>query len=344
MAESTRPQARVTMPASRLETSGKISPALIASSAVCQSSRGLAMSRTDRMFCRNAVLVAALGVSFFATDRGFADDASNNSSIFARKNLVAWCIVPFDASHRAPADRAKMLTRLGFSKLAYDWRDPDVPTFEDEIIKCKKHGIEFFAFWGWHERIEPLIKKYQIHPQIWILAPSPNATTQDAKVEAAANSFANLVEITRRLNLKLGIYAHGDWGGEPANLVAVCEKLRSKGSCDHVGIVYNFHHGHAHIRDFPAALATMKPYLLCMNLNGMNATADPLIMPLGTGQFERQMMRDLVASGYDGPVGIIHHREQVDAEVGLRQNLDGLKNILAEFGDKAALQSFPKLN
>ena len=88
------------------------------------------------------------------------------SSIFARDNLVAWCVVPFDASKRTPASRAKMLRGFGFKKLAYDWRDPHVPTFEKEIVECKKQGIEFFAFWGWHPSIEPLIQKYDIHPQI----------------------------------------------------------------------------------------------------------------------------------------------------------------------------------
>ena len=262
------------------------------------------------------------------------------SSIFARDNLVAWCVVPFDASKRTPASRAKMLRGFGFKKLAYDWRDPHVPTFEKEIVECKKQGIEFFAFWGWHPSIEPLIQKYDIHPQIWMLAPSPEAPTQQAKIEASARSLESLVEKTRKLGLKFGLYAHGDWGGEPDNLVSVCRYLREHDHADHVGIVYNFHHGHGHIKDFPHALAEMKPYLLCLNLNGMNATGDPLIMPIGSGEYERQMMQDVVASGYRGPIGVIHHREQLDAEEGLRQNIEGLKKVLNSMGDTRAAESY----
>ncbi|MDA0725322.1 MAG: hypothetical protein O3B25_13790 [Verrucomicrobia bacterium] len=42
--------------------------------------------------------------------------------VFALDNLVAWCIVPFDAKKRGPAERAEMAKRLGFTKIAYDWR------------------------------------------------------------------------------------------------------------------------------------------------------------------------------------------------------------------------------
>ena len=85
-------------------------------------------------------VVATLGSAVWAADPPAA-------SIFAKGNLAAWCIVPFDASRRGPAERAAMLQKLGLTKLAYDWRDEHVPTFEDEILALQKHGIEFFAYW-----------------------------------------------------------------------------------------------------------------------------------------------------------------------------------------------------
>ena len=48
--------------------------------------------------------------------------ASAAPAIFARTNLVAWCIVPFDAKKRGPAERAEMAAKLGFKHIAYDWR------------------------------------------------------------------------------------------------------------------------------------------------------------------------------------------------------------------------------
>ena len=42
-----------------------------------------------------------------------AADGPANLEIFAKDNLVAWCIVPFDAKKRGPSARAEMLGRLG---------------------------------------------------------------------------------------------------------------------------------------------------------------------------------------------------------------------------------------
>lgn len=56
------------------------------------------------------------------------------SENFARDQLVAWCIVPFDSADRSPQERVEMLERLGLRRVAYDWRDRHVPTFEDEIV------------------------------------------------------------------------------------------------------------------------------------------------------------------------------------------------------------------
>jgi len=252
--------------------------------------------------------------------------------LFAMDNLVAWCVVPFDAKRRGPAERAQMLEKLGFKKLAYDWRAEHVPTFEDEILQLKKHGIEFFAFWATHEDAFRLFEKYDLHPQIWVTAPSAPGDTEEARVEATARQLLPLVERTRKLGCPLGLYNHGGWGGEPKNLVAICRWLRQHADADHVGIVYNWHHGHEHIGDWAQSLAAMKPYLLCLNLNGMNDGANPKILPLGRGQHERAMMQTILNSGYRGPLGILDHRDTVDAEQSLRENLDGLQQLVKQLG------------
>ena len=53
--------------------------------------------------------------------------------VFSKNNLVAWCIVPFDSKRRGPEERAQMLSRLGFTKFAYDYRAEHIPTFDAEI-------------------------------------------------------------------------------------------------------------------------------------------------------------------------------------------------------------------
>lgn len=263
-----------------------------------------------------------------------------SGSIFEKQKLVAWCIVPFDSKMRGPAARAEMLVKLGIKRVAYDWRAKDIPTFEEEILQYKKHGLEYFAFWDWHDSMTPLIKKYGIKPQVWIIAQSPAEGTQEEKIAASAKSIMHLVETTRELGLKLGIYNHGGWSGEPENMVAVCNYLREKHDASHVGLVYNFHHGHDHIDRFANALKTMKPYLHCLNLNGMNAGAKPKILPIGDGEFETQMIKTLQASGYTGPIGILDHRSDTDTEIALQANINGMKKVLAKIGDQRALKTY----
>ncbi len=260
-------------------------------------------------------------------------------SIYRKDNLVAWCIVPFDAKKRGPEARAAMLERLGIKKVAYDWRAQHVKEFEQEILAYKKHGLEYFAFWGWHDDMGPLIAKYQIKPQIWQTCPSPKGATQEERINAAVKQLLPMVERTKKLGLKLGLYNHGGWGGEPANLAAVCEHLRKNGA-GHVGIVYNFHHGHGHIDSFAKLLAIMKPYLHCLNLNGMNDGAKPKILQLGDGKHEKHMMDLVRKSGYTGPIGILDHRSSEDTEKVLRGNLAGIKKLLEQLGDKDALRTY----
>jgi len=270
----------------------------------------------------------------------FAGEQPADAANFHRDRLVAWCIVPFDAKQRGPAERADMVRRLGLARVAYDWRDNHVPTFEDEILQYQRQKIEYFAFWSWHDAMEPLIQKHGIHPQIWLMFPEPAGETQQQKAEAAARALMPLVEKTGRLGLKLGLYNHGGWSGEPANMAAVCGVLREQHGVQHVGIVYNLHHAHDHIADFEQQLAILQPWLLCLNLNGMNDNAQPKILPIGDGKHERRLIELILKSGYSGPIGVIDHREQLDAEESLRQNLTGLQRVLRDLGQESAAASF----
>lgn len=254
---------------------------------------------------------------------------------FEPEKLVAWCIVPFDAKKRTPAERAAMLKELKIGRCAYDWRKQHVPEFEEEILEYKKHGIEFFAFWGSHEKAFELFQKHEIHPQIWQTAPSPKAGTQQERITAAADAMEALAAQAKKIGSKFGLYNHGGWGGEPENLVAVCKELRQRGH-EGVGIVYNWHHGHGHIEDWAEQLKLMKPYLLCLNINGMNASAEPKILPIGTGEHEAEMLKAVIDSGYDGPIGILDHQPEIDTREALQKNLDGLQVVEVQAEPEAA--------
>ena len=46
------------------------------------------------------------------------------------------------------------------------------------------------------------------------------------------------------------------------------------------------------------SMKLMQPYLLCLNLNGMNTGAKPKILTLGQGEYDATMLKILLESGY----------------------------------------------
>ncbi len=256
------------------------------------------------------------------------------ADLFDKPNLTAWCIVPFDKAKRTPETRAEMVVKMGIKKVAYDWRPEHVSEFEREILAYQKHGIEFFAFWGVHDEAFRLFEKYKLHPQLWIMMKG-TGETQEAQVKTAAEGLLPLLAKAKAIGSQVGIYNHGGWGGEPENMVAVCEFLKKNHGTDNVGIVYNLHHGHSHLDRLPKALAAMKPWLLCLNLNGMDIAGDTKgrkILPLGVGTQDVTVLRQIRASGYSGPIGILNHTDE-DAEGRLLDNLDGLKWLVPQLDD-----------
>jgi len=231
-----------------------------------------------------------------------------------------------------------MVKQLGIPAIAYDWREEHVPQFEQEILEYQKRGLRYFAFWGQHNEAYRLFEKYNLHPQFWVMFPTPKATNQAERVRLAAEGLAPVAARAAKLGSQVGLYNHGNWSGEPENMVAACEELRAKHGATNVGIVYNLHHGHDHVDRLPAALALMKPYLLCLNLNGMTRDGDKIgkkILPLGQGELDLGLLKLIRDSGYRGPIGILGHMPN-DVEEQLKDNLDGLDWLVPQLDGKPA--------
>jgi hypothetical protein len=264
--------------------------------------------------------------------------AAEPRDLFAQNNLVAWCIVPFDAKKRGPADRVAMLQKLGFTKYAYDWRAEHLPTFDEEVTLLKKAKIELTAVWfpanlgADAEKLLAVIQKHEVKTQLWITMGEPSGANASEKVANAAKVIRPIAEKAATLGCTVALYNHGGWFGEPTNQIAIIESLKLK----NVGIVYNQHHGHDHFEKFPDLLKQMKPHLLALNLNGSTKGGDKVgkkILPLGAGELDVKLLTAIRDSGYTGPIGILGHTQD-DAAERLADNLDGLKWLLPSLAGK----------
>ncbi len=266
-----------------------------------------------------------------------AQDLKKSADLYNDDNLVAWCIVPFDSKKRGPEERAQMLNDLGITRLAYDWRAEHIPTFDQELDALKSHHIDLQAFWlpsgpdpandQTIQIILDLLERHSVKTQLWVMVggiPNLESMSQEQKVIVHAKPLAYLAKRAQEIGCSIGLYNHGGWFGEPENQLDIINYLNRP----NVGIVYNFSHSETQIQRFLEFYPKIQPHLLCINLTGLINSYPATVVPIGTGDIEKDLIQKIHESGYDGPIGIINEDFAKDAKVGLQMNMNGLKHIL----------------
>ncbi len=260
----------------------------------------------------------------------------NNVEIYDLDNLIAWCIVPFDAADRSPEERAFMLDELGIKHFAYDYRDRHIPEFREEIGVLKQHGIELSAVWLWLEPGEDtlfnaasravldILEETGTGTDLWVSFPPHffEGISDEEKLARGVEAIGTVLRWAEQNGCTISLYNHGDWFGEPENQIRIIEAIGS----DRIRLVYNFHHGHHQVDRFESLFSQMLPYLSAVNINGMKVEG-PKIITLGEGDRELEMLKIISASGYSGPIGILGHTEGEDIREVLRRNLEGLESL-----------------
>jgi sugar phosphate isomerase/epimerase len=275
---------------------------------------------------------------------------SGDAGIYSPENLLAWCVVPFDAKKRGPEERAEMLKRLGFKRFAYDWRDKDIPTFDAEVDALKKNDIDLVAWWfptnpedKTARTILEVAKRHGIHPQLWVMGGGPPTKTPEERsqrIDREAERIGKIVALAEPYGCQVELYNHDGWFGQTDNEVAIIERLKEKG-VNGVGMVYNFSHGHADMADFPAIWKRMQPYVVTVNVTGM--VPDGRLIPPSQGISELEMMRVIEQSGWHGPVGLIAEQGG-DAEITLGNDLRGLAWLKKELAEPGSGRERPKFD
>ena len=284
--------------------------------------------------------------------------------LFARTHLTAWCIVPFDAKQRGPEARAQMLEKLGITKLAYDWRSKDIPTFDAEVAAMTRHGVAMTAWWfpgGLNAEARAIldcIQRNHIHPQLWVMleggehlrlaqAFESTPAAQSAHIERMVTAVKPIAAEAARLGCQVALYNHGGWMGVPENQLEIIWRLKHDG-VNNVGMVYTQHHGYGEIDRFAELLPKIQPYLLAISLHGLTKDGDLKHnslrdAPLGQGEEDLRLMRLIRDSGWTGPVCLIGEMPGVDAELRLQDQLDGLDWLVPQLdGHAPGLRPVPR--
>ena len=254
-------------------------------------------------------------------------------------NISPWCITSFDSLERNPTDRIAMLKEMGFSKYGYNYKkDKHLPMMKEEFALAKENNMEITSIFLWLNakrdsigKLSPInkklfdnLKEIENKPEIW-LSFSYNyfeGLTQKESMNLAIDYIKFIKTEADNAGCKLALYNHDGWFGNPDNQIEIIKKLPK----DSIKMVYNFHHAHNYLDDYPKILRKIKPYLTYVNLNGMRKDG-PKILTLGEGDYEYKMIKILLDEGYNGPWGIIGHIKTEDVQKVLERNMKGIKLI-----------------
>jgi sugar phosphate isomerase/epimerase len=289
------------------------------------------------------VLIPAAGGQ--ATQRPAA-----SGSAFAKTNLHAWAFEEYDAVARSPAERTQVLETLGLRKAGYIGRNVErMKEFDAYLAAYKARKIELVAVWTPVNTDAPLrepqiqmfldaVERHKLRVQWWVTLEELKQGGEQT-VEMALTTVRHLNAEAAKRGVRLALYGHGrdSWFTQPENQLEIIRRLPSGGPA--VGIAYNFHHAHSQLDRFATVFPKMLPHLMAVNLNGMRAEG-PMILPIGEGDREQEMIAIIHKSGYRGAVGLLHHQRTMDAAKGLARNITGLRQILTKIGDLAGASTY----
>lgn len=147
--------------------------------------------------------------------------------------------------------------------------------------------------------------------------------TQEQSIFKASEFIAFVYAKAQEIDCNIALYNHSGWFGDINNQIEIINALPQH----KLTMAYNFHHAHQYLDNLPQTAKKMIPYLASVNLNGMTI-GGPKISPIGSGEFEKDMIKQLRDNGFKGPWGIMGHVENKDAKSILEQNIKGLRSLI----------------
>lgn len=257
-------------------------------------------------------------------------------------DLSPWCILDFDSLDRTTDQRIAMLKEMGFKKYGYNKGKGNLDEMTKEFRLAQESNIEISSIFLWlnakrdsvgklslsNQKLLNNLKEVEQNPTIW-LSFSNNffkELSQEESIDLCIEMIQFIKPMADELACKLALYNHHGWFGNPHNQIKILEKLGTES----ITMVYNFHHAHEYVDEFPEIARKITPYLSYVNVNGVKKEG-PEILTIGEGDYEYDMIKLLRKEGYNGPWGILGHIKTKDVQKVLEQNINGLKLLNAKF-------------
>lgn len=247
-----------------------------------------------------------------------------------------WCILGFDSLERTPQQRIAMLKEMGLTRYGYNRGKGNFDEMKKEFNIARDNNIEIVSIFLWlnasrdsigklspsNQTLLNNLKLVEQKPTIWLSF--SNNFFENLNQEKSIALSIEMIKFIKlkadQLGCKLALYNHHGWFGNPHNQVKILDELRD----DSITMVYNFHHAHEYVDEFPEIVNKIVPYLSFVNLSGVKKEG-PQILPIGKGDYEFEMIENLNKEGFDGPWGILGHIKTEDVQKVLIRNIDGLK-------------------
>ncbi len=286
---------------------------------------------------KSSIMKTSIGSSMWFLLLMFIWSCANKNNYSIQVDEVhPWCILEFDAVNRTPTERIAMLKKMGFTRYGYDWEDRHLSEMKEEFRLAKKNDIEITSIFLWlnakrdslgklspsNQKMLRQLAEVEYKPTIWLSFSSNffEGLNQDESVSLSIEMIKYIKSEADQLGCELALYNHRGWFGNPHNQVEIIKALEQHT----LTMVFNFHHAHEYLDEYPEMVKTIRPYLSHVNLNGMKKEG-PKILTLGEGDHEFEMIRRLIDEGFNGPWGILGHIKTEDVREVLNRNADGLK-------------------
>ena len=271
---------------------------------------------------------------------------SNEAYRIEVTEVSPWCILGFDALDRTPKERIAMLNEMGFSKYGFNKGKGDLTTMIEEFKLAREHDIEITSIFLWlnskrdsigtlspsNQELLGNLKKVGQKPRRWVSVSNNffEGKTHQESLEVAVEMIRFIKGQADEVGSELALYNHRGWVGNPHHQIEILNQLKDKS----LTMVFNFHHAHEYVDEFPEIVKKMTPYLSYVNVSGVKKEG-PEILSIGDGDHEYEMIENLLDEGYNGPWGVLGHIKTEDVQKVLTRNIKGLTLLNSQLKKEA---------